>query len=144
MPRLHHEGLGHAEDGVGRDILVVAVVDCGHQFPVARRADEEVGVGRAAAVAALGADHGADRAVHGDFVAERQGRAERVTAVLVGLEAGAMVHRGGIRGLQVVGAVGIGLPYLDDGVRDGCDLVVADGAEQADLLAVQCGRDAVA
>ena len=84
----------------------------GHQAVIARRVDGEMDVGRPH-VADVGAVHQlADRAVHGDRVADRRHRADRIGAVA--LRAVEAAHpRLGRAALVLVEALAVGLPEIE-------------------------------
>src|SRR5262249_35914430 len=83
---------------------------------IAGRADYEVDVSGAVAVALLRANHVADRAIHWDHVAGGSDAAEVETAAGIRIKAAAQIHFGGVELLQVVPAFFIGLPDLNGGV----------------------------
>ena len=86
----------HAEDRVRFDVGVSRDIKRGNHLAVSGCANHEMNVSGTEAVAFLGANHIADRAIHGNHIAERAEAPEVVAAVGVGMEASAQVHLRGV------------------------------------------------
>ena len=141
----HIDSVTVFEDGVRVDVLIALQIQCRHYFAIAIRADDEMDMRGAIAVAFLRADHVAHRAVHRDHVAEWSNGAEIEPAVGISLERAAQIHLGGIMLLQIVVACFVRLPDLDRGMGDAAPGSVGYAAIEANFHAVGgLGDDGVA
>ena len=145
LVHIGHQRRGHAEHGVGIDVLVALQIQRRDHFAIAGRADDEVNVRGPIAVTLLRANHVAHRAVHRDHVAERRDGAQVETAVGVGMEGAAQVHLGRIVLLQIVVAGFVRLPDLHRGVRNALAGGVGHASVEADFQTVGgLGDDGIA
>ena len=116
----YHEVILDSEDGVVGNPGVVAGVELGSAALEVGVGDHDVDVGGTHGVAVHEIEEGAGGAIGGQTVGRRVEAVEPVLALLVGLELAAEVVGGLVVGvLEVVLAVGGGLPDVEDGVGDG-------------------------
>src|SRR5215218_5190191 len=121
------QGLLDREHGVGVQVRAAGHEHVGGDREVAVGGDDEVDVGRPVGMAAGGRQEPAHRAVGGDRVGARGDRAEPEAAVAVaGEKAPAVPLRLGAGLLDVVEAVVVGLPDVDQGAGQGGAVQGAD------------------